>query len=251
MLILDDLTLIDDCILFSIDMSEAAAPLESYETIEDVFTRKLRPGIRKVEKSFYCSPCDSVLTVNEAIKGQKQTFKIKEIEYSLAELLDNKVFSPAWISVFYLAPHNYHRVHAPVDGKITSIKYLPGSLWPVNPFFLKHLPKIFNTNERLIFKIEAKQGGTVYLVMVGALNVGRMTTPFSKKIKTNSKVFFKKPFLETLTPPKLIQKGDEIGTFMLGSTVILFFDKQALNGLCSTPTKPNPGDSIKVGESLL
>ncbi len=235
---------------FSIDMTEAEKPLKEYKSIEDVFTRKLKKSARPISQEPYCSPSDSILTTNRAIKDNQDVFEIKKTNYSVAELAGETLVSPAWISVFYLAPHNYHRVHSPLDGVVHWVKHIPGALWPVNPAFLKYLPTLFNKNERLVFKIETQNKGTVFLVMVGALNVGRMTTPLSKTIISNNK-HFSKEFQERLIPPVVIRKGEEIGTFMMGSTVIMLFDQKALESLGALPTRKAEGNPVVVGESLL
>ena len=236
---------------FSIDMNEAEKPLEQYKTIEDVFTRKLKAGLRTAEETLYSSPCDGVLTTNEEIQNQEQAFEIKNISYSVPTLVQERPLSPSWISVFYLAPHNYHRVHAPFSGKVHWIKHIPGYLWPVNPSFLKYLPTLFNKNERLVFKVEVSQNSFAYIIMVGAFNVGRMTTPLAKELITNNSHAAKGFKTIALNPPTEIKKGDEIGTFMLGSTVILVFDKNALDFLGASPTKTPVGEAVKVGQSIL
>ena len=158
-------------------MGEAEHPINYYKSIEEVFTRKLKPSARETDFDAFVSPSDSELTTNESIKGQSSSFVIKGIKYNPEEMIGEAFASPAWISVFYLAPHDYHRVHSPFTGNLLWVKHIPGLLWPVKPSFLRFFPELFNKNERLIFKFHLKTGGSAYLVMVGALNVGRMTSP--------------------------------------------------------------------------
>ena len=235
---------------FSIDMNEAEHSFDKYSSIEDIFTRKLKPGSRKISDDPYVSPSDSVLTCNEAIKDSKSSFTIKGINYNPSELVGEDFSAPSWISVFYLAPHNYHRVHAPVDAKIEWVKHIPGNLWPVKPEFLKFVPELFNRNERLVFKTKPKSGGTAYVIMVGALNVGRMKTPFSKTIVTNDS-HFAKTKQEIFDTPTEFKRGDEIGTFMMGSTVIVLFDDKALKSLRQEPNDKKNGLPVQVGDGLL
>lgn len=235
---------------FSIDMSEAEYSFDKYSSIEGIFTRKLKPGARNISDAPYVSPSDSVLTCNEAVKNSRSFFTIKGINYNPSELVGENFSNPSWVSVFYLAPHNYHRVHAPIDANIEWIKHIPGNLWPVKPAFLKFLPDLFNKNERLVFKTKPKTGGTAYVVMVGALNVGRMITPFSKTIVTNNSHFAKTKH-EVFEKPVSFKRGDEIGTFMMGSTVIVLFDDKALQGLKQEPSNKKNGLPINVGDGLL
>lgn len=242
---------------FGLDMSEAEHPLSHYENIEAVFTRRLKPSSRPLTEDAYCAPCDGILSLTEAVKeGETTALQVKGSSYSLAELVFGKdtvsdQFQAAWVSTFYLAPHNYHRVHSPLSGNLVSIRHIPGTLWPVNPKFLNKIPRLFAQNERLVFEIRRENGGTVFLVMVGALNVGRITTPFSKKMITNNSLWGKTEPLETLDPEPKIDKGQELGTFLMGSTVVLVFDKKALDSLPSHPLFVASKKEVQMGESLL
>jgi len=157
-----------------------------------------------------------------------------------------------WFTTIYLAPHNYHRVHCPIDGSLKKIRYFPGKLWPVNPPFLKSIPRLFVKNERLVFEIVVPEGGTVFVVMVGALNVGRMQTPFVPDFFTNSihrqfGALRQEHNLSILTSGVGI--GCELGGFMLGSTVVVVFDDIIASRfqICQT----SKSRQIKMGESLL
>jgi phosphatidylserine decarboxylase len=243
--------------IFGLDMSEAEHPLSHYESIEDVFTRKLKPSCRPLTTDDYCAPCDGVLSLTEKIKeGEPLALQVKGSSYSIEELLFGKHenaagFKPVWASTFYLAPHNYHRVHSPIAGHLISIRHIRGTLWPVNPKFLNYIPGLFAQNERLVFEIKQESGGTIYLVMVGALNVGRITTPFSKNIITNNYSSIEKESFETLEPLVKIDKGEEIGTFLMGSTVVLVFDKESLESFASQPLFVTEKKEVHMGESLL
>ena len=243
--------------IFGLDMSEAEHPLSHYHNIEAVFTRKLKSSSRPLTTDDYCSPCDGVLSLTEKIKEEESlALQVKGSSYSIKELLFGKHekatdFKPDWVSTFYLAPHNYHRVHSPVAGYLVSIRHIRGTLWPVNPKFLNYIPGLFVQNERLVFEIQREEGGRVYLVMVGALNVGRITTPFSKNIITNNYSPRQKESFEALEPLLKIEKGQEIGTFLMGSTVVLVFDKKATDSLSSHPVFVSTKKDVYMGESLL
>lgn len=243
--------------LFKINMTEAEKPLSDYKTFEDVFTRKLKEGARPLDKSPYCSPCDGTLSLTQELTDPTKTLQVKGSTYSLFELIfgknhsKNLKFKPCWVSTFYLAPHNYHRVHSPISGFLRSIKHIPGTLWPVNPLFLSYIPRLFSRNERLVFEIETAEKGLAYLVMVGAFNVGRITSPLSKGIISNNKIMNTRGKTEILTPPVELTKGQEIGTFMLGSTVVLAFDKNIMTTFPSKPRYCLSKETVKMGKNLL
>ncbi len=238
---------------FGINMSEAASPLASYATIEDLFTRRLKPGVRGFEGPV-CSPADGYLAMSAPAESGR-AIQVKGLDYELSEL----VFGPnyqgekphlAWYQTIYLAPHNYHRVHAPFNGVVRRITHRPGELWPVNNSFVRRIPRLFARNERLVFEFSLEHGGTAFVVMVGAFNVGRMVTPLAPGLVTNSAQRQWRPVVSDLTldPPSPVLIGDEIGTFMLGSTVVVIFDKAAINGL--KLIEAQDGRPVRVGQTF-
>lgn len=224
------------CHLFGIDLSEAAKPLSSYASVEELFTRELKPDSRPLQKA-PCSPADGVLSYSLAASPSGQALQVKGLTYQLDQLVFGRKahaadsFAPAWYSTVYLAPHNYHRVHSPVSGSISSLRYIPGELWPVNIPFMRRQPGILVSNERLVVTINASGGGKAYVVLVGAYNVGRIASRFWPEFVTN-------PSLLRSCAPKAqpearhkelklqqeVAAGDELGVFMLGSTVVCVFD---------------------------
>ncbi len=220
--------------IFKIDMSEAEHPIEHYKTIEDLFTRKLKEGARPIAEGRIVSPADGCLSRSLPITSG-MALQVKGIEYSVDEMVTGSSKESGidwdWFQTVYLAPHNYHRVHSPFDGRLVSIKHIPGQLWPVNVPFVLRIFKLFCRNERLVFECEVS-GGRAWLVMVGALNVGRMVTPFWPDYVTNN---FEQQFdadvaFKKFDEPIQLRKGDEMGTFMLGSTVVIAYDKPSLSG---------------------
>lgn len=236
---------------FGIDMSEAEFALDSYETIEDVFTRRLKQDARPIQGPV-CSPADGTLSFSLAAENNT-AIQAKGLSYRLDELFfgeESHFVDLKWYSTVYLAPHNYHRVHSPVSGMLQQIRYYPGDLWPVNAAAVRWVPHLFIRNERLIFDIETEEGGFVYIAMVGAFNVGRI----QPTAKTG---FYTNPFPHSVShsPPKLsiqptaIKAGDELGIFMLGSTVVLGFDRLLMERHRFVQTSENT--SIMMGQSLL
>ncbi len=220
--------------IFKIDMSEAEHRIDHYKTIEDLFTRKLKDGARPIASGRVVSPADGYLSRSLPITVG-MALQVKGMEYSVDELITGSTNESGidwdWFQTVYLAPHNYHRVHSPFDARLLSIKHLPGQLWPVNVPFVLRIFKLFCRNERLVFECEVA-GGKAWVVMVGALNVGRMVTPFWPDFVTNS---FEQQLgtdidVKTFDEPVMLRKGDELGTFMLGSTVVIAYDKPSLSG---------------------
>ena len=237
-------------VVFGIDMKEAELPLSSYKTIEDVFTRKLTPGQRVIESDLV-SPADGILSRSEpAVNGT--AIQAKGLTYRLDELVYGEVndrTSLTWYSTIYLAPHNYHRVHSSVPGMLVGIRYFPGELWPVNKPFAKITPNLFVRNERLVFEIELSGGGKVHVAMVGALNVGRIKTPHLSDFATNDFSAKKKFQHFILEKPVAIKTGDELGTFMLGSTAVVVFDETAA-GRYKILQSDQPL-KVKMGQTLI
>lgn len=248
---------------FSIDMTEAEFPSSHYKTVEDIFTRALQPGLRPLGVE-PLSPADGKLSKSlpikngVAIQAKGQDFSVRELVFgdernrhhsASSQTSNDFLNSPAWFSTVYLAPHNYHRVHSPVSGQLTSIRYIPGELWPVNQPAVKYVPKLFCRNERLVFCIESETM-TVHAVMVGALNVARMTTPHWKDLVTHEEV---KMFTGSIVCRNglsiNIAAGDELGTFALGSTVVMVFEGEGVSKIDFTEVNtPRP---ILMGHTLV
>ncbi len=240
---------------FGIDMAEAEHPLHRYSTLQSVFVRRLQPGCRPIQGPF-CSPADGMLTRSVPVIAET-LHPAKGNAYSLSELIYGEAARPApfavgWACTVYLAPHNYHRVHAPVSGTLTATRYIPGKLWPVSPFFAKHLPRLFVENERVVFDI-ATEKGHVYVVMVGALNVGKiapahMDPPF---YSNNQERLLQTPPVVDVPSAHQIAAGDELGVFMLGSTVIVLLDHAEMTGYASPVLSIAHPMPVKMGAGLL
>jgi phosphatidylserine decarboxylase len=239
---------------FRLDMSEAEKPLHDYATIEEVFTRRLKPGARQIATPL-CSPADGFLARSGPLADGRTAIQAKGHDYSVHELVGGALDPSladvdfAWFTTIYLAPHNYHRVHSPWAGRLTKIRSIPGDLWPVNKPFVARIPRLFARNERMVFDFELDGGGRAYAVMVGALNVGRIHTAFAPHLTTNTlhRVTSGGAAVEA-TIDRPVAAGDELGMFMLGSTVVLVLDRRATERL-----QPVAGDGnrpILMGASL-
>ena len=246
--------------LFGIDMTEAGRPLADYRCLEDLFVRELRPNSRKVS-GVYVSSADGRVEMSRPLSGG-QAIQAKGLSYSVQELIygsssgnstKNSALSPAWYTTVYLAPHNYHRVHAPVAGKVLGIRYIPGELWPVNRSAVSLVPRLFVRNERLVFEFALDQGAKAWLVMVGALNVGRMSTNLYPGFVTNSfhRLLSSSTSVRELVPAgdsAILAAGDELGVFMLGSTTVTLLDAKAVSLL--KPREISSPAPVRMGESL-
>ncbi len=243
---------------FSINMSEAEKPLGAYASLEELFTRGLKDKSRIITGS-YVSSADGRLVVSralglgeEAVQAKGLTYKIQDLTYGKGQLPPAPM-NPAWYTTVYLAPHNYHRVHAPFTGTLTMLRHIPGELWPVNQSAVGFIPRLFVRNERLVFDFELVGGGRAWVVMVGALNVGRMMTRFRPDLVTNglSRQFSWSTASHEAPPtlgPTAVKAGDELGIFMLGSTTVVILDQKAVSAL--NPKEFMSGQPIRMGESL-
>ena len=232
-------------------MSEAEHPSSHYRTIEDVFTRALKDGQRKIGDE-PISPADGMLSFSGPVH-EGLAIQAKGLKYSVSELVFggdhvDESFQPIWYTTVYLAPHNYHRVHSPICGVIESIKYVPGELWPVNKPAVNFVPRLFCRNERLIFKI-VSNGASVFAVMVGALNVARMVSKHWPELTTHEGIkALPGKSMEKSDLSINVQAGDELGTFMLGSTVVLVYEKDSLD--CESMKLVDQPQKICMGKSL-
>jgi phosphatidylserine decarboxylase len=231
---------------YRVDMSEAAEPLAAYPTFNAFFTRRLRDGARPVAagRGVIVSPADARLQSVGAVPADGRLEQIKGRRYGLAELLGDPAeaaaFSGGVHATLYLSPSMYHRVHVPVDGRITGWRYLPGRLYPVNALAVRNVEGLFTVNERVVVTIEGDDVGPVAVVLVGATNVGRITLAFDP-LSTNAGG---PPRQVRLEPPRPVRRGDDLGAFNLGSTVVL------LSADPSLETVGREGDIVRVGQPL-
>lgn len=221
--------------LLKLDMSEFNEP-KSYKSLNALFTRKLQQK-RTLSENWLISPSDSFISECGEIKDGL-ALQIKGFSYNVEELIGEDLKSGSFIN-FYLSPKDYHRYHAPCDMDILKATYYPGKLYPVNFKYLRKVPQLFCKNERVVLKCQNCEHGIFYMVFVGALNVGKMVFNFDANIQTNAN-FMKKIHY---TYSKLqVKKGDELGYFKMGSTIVLLFEKNY--------NFSQQGKTVKFGESL-
>ena len=210
-----------------IDVEEAEQEPEAYASLNAFFTRRLRSGARPVDTddpSACVSPVDGVLGGFGRIVDDT-LIQAKGRKYPLVDLVDSgrqrKIFEDGHYATLYLSPRDYHRIHSPTSGHVEHLSYIPGHLFPVNPFSVRNIDEVFAVNERLISYMDNPKMGKVGVVKVGATCVGRIGVSFHD-IETNHK--FRRRRELDLDEPAPIGHGDEMGIFNLGSTVIVLIE---------------------------
>ena len=215
---------------YRVDMSDAANPdITSYTSFNDFFTRPLRPGVRPLADAVYVSPVDGAISQCGAIE-RDQILQAKGHRYSTAALLGGDAllaaeFEHGSFATLYLSPRDYHRIHMPCDGRLRRMIYVPGSLFSVNPTTARGVPGLFARNERVVCVFDSAHGPFV-LTLVGATIVGSMATVWHGVVnpprpgRIQQWRYDEQNFHFT--------KGEEMGRFLLGSTVVLLFPKGVL-----------------------
>lgn len=230
---------------YQINLEEAEYPISYYSSIGDFFVRRLKPEARPISEAMIVHPADAVISQASMIENG-ELIQAKNKSYSLQSFLGaddyvNSLKNPFFVT-YYLCPTDYHRVHCPVAAKVVSVHYLPGDLWPVNEWSTTRIDSLFSVNERVVVELE-HASKRAFAVLVGATNVGKMSLSFDADLITNqgrmaSPVF--KTYEEVF-----LKKGDELGCFHMGSTVVMIYDESFLGDL--TKLK---GQSSRMGAAL-
>ncbi len=232
---------------YNLNLEEAELPIEEYESVGALFTRKLKAGARPIQAGIV-HPCDAVITQAGRIESGK-IIQAKGKLYGVAELLRSshwaEKFQNGTFVTYYLCPTDYHRVHSPMNGKVRWSTHVPGELWPVNDWSVQAIADLFTLNERVAITIEAEK--TAALVMVAATNVGNITISFDEKVKTNAREPELAPRERSYDPVVEIKKGDEVGIFHLGSTVIMLYEEGMVSEESATRLI---GKAVKLGQTL-
>lgn len=228
------------------DIREAEKPIGEYGSIASFFTRRLAVGSRPVlaNSSPVISPADGVLFCRGDLNNGT-LIPAKGRSYSVEEFIaesDARFMQGSFLGV-YLAPGDYHRVHSPVTGKIVGYTHIPGRLFPVAPWALKNIRRLFSENERVVVRIETEELGHVLVVFVGATNVGSIRLSFESKLSTNSPRATKEVHRGRYKDPIQIVKGEELGMFEMGSTVIVLTEKN-VEHLGELDARVHVGESI-------
>ncbi|CAN7556096.1 archaetidylserine decarboxylase [Variovorax sp. LjRoot84] len=233
---------------YGVDMGEALdSDIASYPSFNEFFTRALKPGARPIAQADLVSPVDGAISQFGPIEGD-QIFQAKGHSYTITALVGGDAalaaqFEHGSFATLYLSPKDYHRIHMPCDGRLLRMVYVPGELFSVNPATARGVPGLFARNERVVCVFESARGPFV-LVLVGATIVGSMATVWHGVVN----------------PPRggevrewdyadrqiVLKKGEEMGRFLLGSTVVMLFPPPPL---VFNPAWA-PAGAIRLGEFM-
>ncbi|APS00867.1 phosphatidylserine decarboxylase [Pajaroellobacter abortibovis] len=217
--------------VYGVDLSECVQQ-EGWSCFDAFFTRKLRPEVRPVDLHPHglVSPADGCLESISRIEGENTVFQVKGQPYRVKDLIGDEQGAKRYRGgigcVIYLSPADYHRVHAPVSGCLRSVHSLSGDYYPVNSWGVRSVKQLFVRNRRVVFTLDTlpeSHLGCVTLIMVAAMIVGRITM---RAVHGRDVPFG----LHRFDPPLLFEKGDEIGVFHLGSTVVLLGEQSLAEG---------------------
>ena len=217
---------------FRVDMTQAKQPEPgAYKHFNDFFTRELKPGIRPLpsdSETIVCPVDGSISQIGKITGGE--IFQAKGRAFSLDALLANDeamatAFQDGHFATLYLSPRDYHRIHMPLDGKLIRITYVPGKLFAVNSHTVRVVNRLFARNERVVCYFETTIG-PMAMILVGAINVGSMETVWAGEItptqnRTITITDYDKQNIQ-------LKRGEEMGRFNMGSTVILLFAKNSM-----------------------
>lgn len=207
---------------YDIDLSDAERSLEDYDSIASLFTRRLKDGARPIASAAdaLVSPVDGrvlsqgPLREGSLLQAKGKTFSISAL---LAQPDAEARCAEGAYAILYLAPHNYHRIHAPKAGAITEARFIPGDLFPVNPAATARVSSLFARNERVVVTMDTDQG-RLHTVLVGATCVGKIGLSFDATLVAEHQ---RTPIHRGYEAPIAIAAGDELGVFHMGSTVIV------------------------------
>lgn len=211
---------------YGVDLGEAVSPPDGdFDSFNAFFTRALKPGARPEGEAPVLCPVDGTVSQLGRIDGHR-VFQAKGQTFSLSELLGGDVdrgasYENGEFITLYLAPRDYHRVHMPVTGRLTATCYVPGRLFSVNAATARHVPRLFARNERLVCHFETGHG-PMAVILVGAMIVAAIETAWSGLVVPTQRL---PQTVDYLQPPPAVtlERGAELGRFLLGSTVIVLF----------------------------
>ena len=236
---------------YQVNMAEALNPdIASYATFNDFFTRALKPGARPLAKADLICPVDGAVSQFGAIE-KDQIFQAKGHRYSTTAVVGGDAalaaqYQDGHFATIYLSPKDYHRIHMPCDGRLSRMIYVPGDLFSVNPVTARGVPGLFARNERVVCVFESARGPFV-LILVGATIVGSMATVWHGVVNPPRSGAVREWHYPAADQSEVfLKQGEEMGRFLLGSTVVMLFPKG--------PLRFNPdwtaGRGVRLGEVM-
>jgi len=233
---------------YGVNMAEAVQPDPvAYISFNDFFTRALRPGARPLAKAELICPVDGAISQYGAI-NEDQIFQAKGHHFSTTALLGGDAalaapFEGGHFANLYLSPRDYHRIHMPCDGRLTRMVHVPGALFSVNPVTARGVPGLFARNERVVCLFEGPHGPFA-MVLVGATIVGSMATVWHGLVNPPRPGTLREWRYEDA--PVTLKQGDEMGRFLLGSTVVMLFPR----GPWAFNPAWAPARAVRLGEAM-
>ena len=233
---------------YKVNMSEAVHEDPAhYKSFNEFFTRPLKEGVRPLASSTWVCPVDGAISQCGAIELD-QIFQAKGHQYSTRALVGGDAalaaqFQNGQFATLYLSPRDYHRIHMPIAGKLLRMIHVPGDLFSVNPTTARGVPGLFARNERVVCEFETAQGPMV-LVLVGATIVGSMATVWHGQVNPPRPGIVREWHYDTQN--MLLQKGEEMGRFLLGSTVVMLFQQNSI----AFPTDWLSTRPLQMGEAM-
>jgi phosphatidylserine decarboxylase len=236
------------CGKYHVNVDEIDPVEGGFRSFDQFFIRRLKKGVHTInpDPKAVVSPVDARIDQFGEITGTR-IMQAKNIDYLVSNLIPAPIhhsFLDGTFVTLYLSPADYHRIHAPVDGAVNGMLHVPGKLFPVMEFAVNGIHGLFTINERLISYIKS-DAGVCAVCKIGAMNVGRISVSYSDVV-TNRSIFRRKR--EIIFPADFrphVHRGDELGTFHLGSTVVLLFQKGMVN-----LDRLHIGQRVRVGEKI-
>lgn len=234
---------------YGVDMGEAANPdIASYPTFNDFFTRPLRPGVRPIAAAEFVCPVDGAISQLGAIDDHHMV-QAKGHRFTTTDLVGGDAtlaarFQHGSFANLYLSPKDYHRLHMPCDGRLLRMIHVPGALFSVNPVTARGVPNLFARNERVVCVFDSAEHGMFVMVLVGATIVGSIATPWHGVV--NARRTGKLSEWSYADRNIVLGKGEEMGRFLLGSTVVMLFERKRI---AFTPDW-TPERTVRLGERM-
>ena len=234
---------------YGVDMSEAENPdIASYASFNDFFGRPLKPGVRPLADADFISPVDGAISQFGAIddhhilQAKGHRFTTTQLLAGDAELADR--FRHGSFANLYLSPKDYHRLHMPCAGRLQRMIHVPGALFSVNPTTARGVPGLFARNERVVCVFDSETHGRFVMVLVGATIVGSMATTWHGVVNPRRTGVIAE--WEYADRPITLEQGEEMGRFLLGSTVIMLFEKDIIDFNADW----RPEGPVRLGEAM-
>jgi phosphatidylserine decarboxylase len=233
---------------YNVALEDAEGSVSEYPTFAQFFTRRLKPGLRPVDRApdVVVSPVDGAVSEAGYVQG-RACVQAKGITFPIGQLLGDEAKADAFdggaFATLYLSPRDYHRIHSPLDGTIEGYTYLPGEFWPVNPASVRNVDALFAVNERLVTWLRTELG-RVAVVAVGATCVARIHASYDAIITHSGQ----RAKAHTYERPIPVARGEELGMFEMGSTVILLFEKGRVRWDASLTPSSAVRMGVRIGE---